>query len=68
LDEELRHASVSRLVSDDPVNLLDNVAISRSKCLAIIVGHPSLGRGQCSTLRQMTLSNLFCRAMAEAEN
>jgi uncharacterized protein len=43
-----------------------NVAISRAKCLAIIVGHPSLGRGRCTTLRQMNLSNLFCRAVAEA--
>jgi uncharacterized protein len=43
-----------------------NVAISRAQCLAIIVGHPSLGRGRCTTLRQMNLSNLFCRAVAEA--
>jgi uncharacterized protein len=45
-----------------------NVAISRAQCLAIIVGHPSLGRGRCATLRQMNLSNLFCRAVAEASS
>ena len=42
-----------------------NVAISRAKCLAVIVGHPGLARTRCSTLNQMELSNLFCRAVKE---
>jgi len=42
-----------------------NVAISRAKCLAVIVGHPDLARTRCSTLNQMELSNLFCRAVKE---
>jgi uncharacterized protein len=42
-----------------------NVAISRARCLAVIVGHPDLARTRCSTLNQMELSNLFCRAVKE---
>lgn len=38
-----------------------NVAISRAKCLAIIVGSPSLARTKCSSVAQLELVNLFCR-------
>ena len=40
-----------------------NVAISRARTLAIVVGNPALGETNCSTLGQMQLVNLFCRAV-----
>ena len=42
-----------------------NVAISRAKSLAIVVGHPDLTQTSCNTLRQMELINLFCRIVTE---
>jgi len=42
-----------------------NVAISRAQTLAIVVGHPSLVRTPCSTIEQMQLVNVYCRAVEE---
>jgi len=38
-----------------------NVAISRAKCLAILVASPSVFEADCKTPRQMQLANAFCR-------
>jgi uncharacterized protein len=40
-----------------------NVAISRAQTLAIVVGHPSLAHTHCSTIEQMQLVNVYCRAV-----
>ena len=40
-----------------------NVAISRAQSLAIVVGHPSLVHTPCSTIEQMQLVNVYCRAV-----
>jgi predicted RecB family nuclease len=37
-----------------------NVAVSRAKCLAVVVGCPSIMTARCQTLGQMELVNLFC--------
>lgn len=37
-----------------------NVAVSRAKSLAIIVGNPGLISGRLSSIRSMELANLFC--------
>jgi uncharacterized protein len=42
-----------------------NVAISRAQTLAVVVGHPSLVRTPCSTIEQMQLVNVYCRAVEE---
>lgn len=42
-----------------------NVAISRAQTLATVVGHPSLVRTPCSTIEQMQLVNVYCRAVEE---
>ncbi len=42
-----------------------NVALSRAKCLAIVVGNPALQVTDASTLEKMKLVNLFC-AMVRA--
>jgi superfamily I DNA and/or RNA helicase len=38
-----------------------NVAISRAKSLAIVVGSPDRCRTSCSSIDQMRLVNLYCR-------
>jgi hypothetical protein len=38
-----------------------NVAISRAKCLAIIVASPLLFEPECQFPRQMKLANALCR-------
>jgi superfamily I DNA and/or RNA helicase len=38
-----------------------NVAISRAKCLAILVASPDVFDAECKTPRQMQLANAFCR-------
>ena len=38
-----------------------NVATSRAKCLAILVGSPELFQPDCTTPDQMRLANAFCR-------
>ena len=40
-----------------------NVAISRAQTLAAVVGNPALARTRCSSLEQMQLVNVFCRAV-----
>ena len=40
-----------------------NVAISRAQTLAVVVGNPALARTSCSTLEQIQLVNVFCRAV-----
>jgi uncharacterized protein len=42
-----------------------NVAISRAETLAIIVANPELVRARCSSIEQMALVNVYCRAAAE---
>jgi uncharacterized protein len=42
-----------------------NVAISRAETMAVVVGHPALARTTCSTVDQMRLLNMYCRAVAE---
>lgn len=43
-----------------------NVAISRAQTLAVVVGNPALTQTHCSTLEQMQLVNVFCRAVASS--
>jgi uncharacterized protein len=38
-----------------------NVATSRARCLAIVVGSPALLRVQCHTPHQMRLANALAR-------
>jgi superfamily I DNA and/or RNA helicase len=38
-----------------------NVAISRAKCVAVLVASPALFEVQCKTPRQIELANAFCR-------
>ena len=40
-----------------------NVAISRAKALSIIVGSPEIAQAKCSSIEEMELVNLYCRAM-----
>jgi hypothetical protein len=42
-----------------------NVAISRAQTLAIVVGSPALVRTRCSSIDQIRLVNVYCRAVAE---
>lgn len=44
-----------------------NVAISRTKCMAILGGSPELFGAECKTPRQMQLANAFCRYLEMAE-
>jgi uncharacterized protein len=39
-----------------------NVAISRARCLAVIVGAPRLLETSCSTIEQLRLVNALCWA------
>ena len=38
-----------------------NVATSRARCLAVLVGNPALLGPDCSSVRQMRLANGLCR-------
>jgi uncharacterized protein len=42
-----------------------NVAISRAQTLAVVVGSPALVRTRCSSIEQIRLINVYCRAVAE---
>jgi uncharacterized protein len=42
-----------------------NVAISRAETLAIVVASPALVRTRCSSIEQIGLVNVYCRAVAE---
>lgn len=44
-----------------------NVAVSRAKCLAIMVASPALMAARCRTLEQMQLVNTYCRLVAYCE-
>ncbi len=44
-----------------------NVAISRARCVAVIVASPALFQVQCKTPRQMELANAFCRFLEMAQ-
>ena len=44
-----------------------NVATSRAKCLAVIVGSPDLFEASCRTPRQIQLANAFCRYLEVAD-
>lgn len=44
-----------------------NVAISRAKCMAILVASPQVFEAECKTPRQMQLANAFCRYLELAE-
>ena len=43
-----------------------NVAISRAKCLAYLVGSPRLLDANCRTIEQMRLVNALCAFVEEA--
>jgi uncharacterized protein len=43
-----------------------NVAISRARCVAVIVASPALFQVQCRTPRQIELANAFCRFLEMA--
>ena len=43
-----------------------NVAISRAKSLAIVVGSPTIMAARCQSIAQMELVNLYCRLAAYA--
>ncbi|WP_346015605.1 C-terminal helicase domain-containing protein [Bradyrhizobium sp. 182] len=38
-----------------------NVAVSRAKCICIVVASPRVFEAECQTPRQMQLANAFCR-------
>jgi len=38
-----------------------NVAVSRARCVAVVVASPALFTVHCRTARQMELANAFCR-------
>ena len=40
-----------------------NVATSRARCLAVLVGNPTLFNPRCRSPRQIRLANAFCRFM-----
>jgi superfamily I DNA and/or RNA helicase len=43
-----------------------NVAVSRARCVAVIVANPALFQVQCRTPRQIELANAFCRYLEMA--
>jgi uncharacterized protein len=43
-----------------------NVAISRARCVVVIVASPALFQVECRTLRQIELANVFCRYLEMA--
>ncbi|HOW74211.1 MAG TPA: TM0106 family RecB-like putative nuclease [Phycisphaerae bacterium] len=40
-----------------------NVAISRAKCLAVVVGDPRLAQTPCGTVEELVQLNLYCRIL-----
>ena len=42
-----------------------NVAISRAETLAVVIGSPALVRTRCSSIEQIRLVNIYCRAVLE---
>ncbi len=45
-----------------------NVAVSRAKSLAVIVGNADLVAARCGTIREMELANLFCWLVAYSQS
>jgi predicted RecB family nuclease len=45
-----------------------NVAVSRARCVAVIVASPALFNVQCRTPRQIELANAFCRFLEMARS
>ena len=43
-----------------------NVAISRARCVAVVIANPALFQVRCKTPRQMELANAFCRYLEMA--
>jgi uncharacterized protein len=43
-----------------------NVAVSRARALAVVVGSPALLRAPCNTLHQLRLANALCRFVEDA--
>jgi superfamily I DNA and/or RNA helicase len=43
-----------------------NVAVSRARCVSVIVASPALFQVQCKTPRQIELANAFCRYLEMA--
>ena len=41
-----------------------NVAISRAKCLAIVVGDPRIANATAGSIGEMKLLNLYCKVVA----
>jgi uncharacterized protein len=41
-----------------------NVAISRAKCIAVVVGDPRIARSSAGSIDEMKLLNLFCKLQA----
>ena len=44
-----------------------NVAVSRAKCLAVLVASPRVFEAECRTPRQMQLANAFCRYLETSQ-
>jgi uncharacterized protein len=44
-----------------------NVAISRARCIAVIVASPALFEMECKSPRQMMLANAFCHYLEKAQ-
>jgi superfamily I DNA and/or RNA helicase len=44
-----------------------NVAISRAKCISILVSSPQIFEAECHTPRQIQLANAFCRFLELAD-
>ena len=44
-----------------------NVAISRARCMAILLASPRVFEAECRTPRQMQLANAFCRYLELSE-
>ena len=42
-----------------------NVAISRAKCLAIVVGDPRIANAAAGSIGEMKLLNLYCKLMTQ---
>jgi uncharacterized protein len=44
-----------------------NVAISRARCVAVLVASPALFEAECKSPRQMMLANAFCSYLEKAQ-
>jgi Ni2+-binding GTPase involved in maturation of urease and hydrogenase len=44
-----------------------NVAVSRARCVAVLVASPALFQAECKTPRQIELANAFCRYLELAQ-